>query len=67
MGEIRNTYKVAVREIEWKNPLGKYRHSWEDNIKMKIGCVLNLTVSGYGLMVSSYGHDNNTSASIKGG
>jgi hypothetical protein len=34
MGKMRNAYKILVRKPEWKKPLGRPRHGWEDNIKM---------------------------------
>jgi hypothetical protein len=36
MGEKRNVYVVVVGKAEGKRPLGRYRHTWKDNIK----CVL---------------------------
>jgi hypothetical protein len=41
MGERRGVYRVLVGKPEGKRPLGKPRHSWEDNIKMdlqEVGC-----------------------------
>jgi hypothetical protein len=41
MGERRCAYRVLVGKPEGKNPLGKTRRRWEDNIKMdlqKVGC-----------------------------
>jgi hypothetical protein len=34
MGEGRNVYRVLVRKIEGKRPLGRPRRRWEDGIKM---------------------------------
>jgi hypothetical protein len=34
MGEIRNAYKLLVGKPEGKRPLERYRHTWEDNIKI---------------------------------
>ncbi|KAJ4434333.1 hypothetical protein ANN_22890 [Periplaneta americana] len=34
MGESRNEYRVLVGRPEGKRPLGRPRHTWEDNIKM---------------------------------
>jgi hypothetical protein len=36
----RNAYSILVGKPEGKKPLGRHRHSWEDNIRMdgKIGC-----------------------------
>jgi hypothetical protein len=36
MGEGRGVHKVLVRKLEGKRPLGRPRHSWEDNIKMDL-------------------------------
>ena len=41
MGESRVVYWVLVGTPEGKNPLGRPRHKWEDNIKMdlqEVGC-----------------------------
>ena len=34
MGESRVVYRVLVGKLEGKNPLGRPRRRWEDNIKM---------------------------------
>jgi len=31
-------YRVLVGKSEGKEPLGRPRHRWEDNIKMEVGC-----------------------------
>jgi hypothetical protein len=36
MGEVRNAYKILVGKPEGKRPRGRYRHRWEDNIRMDI-------------------------------
>jgi len=36
MGEGRGLYRVLVGKLEWKRPLGRPRHRWEDNIKMDL-------------------------------
>jgi hypothetical protein len=36
MGEGRGVYRVLVRRPESKRPLGRPRHRWEDNIKVKL-------------------------------
>jgi hypothetical protein len=36
MEDIKNAYRVLVRKPEWKRPLGRPRHRWEDNTKMII-------------------------------
>jgi len=35
-GEGRGVHRVLVGKPEWKRPLGKPRHKWEDNIKMDL-------------------------------
>ena len=34
MGERRGVYRVLVGKPEGKNPLGRPRHRWEENIKI---------------------------------
>jgi len=34
MVNIRNAYKIIVRESEEKGPLGRPRRRWEDNVKI---------------------------------
>jgi hypothetical protein len=34
MGEVRNVYKILVRNHERKRPLGIPRHRWENNIRV---------------------------------
>jgi hypothetical protein len=36
MGEGRVVYRVLVRRLEGKRPLGRPRRRWEDNIKMDL-------------------------------
>jgi len=36
MGERRGVYRVLVRKLEGKRPLGRRRLRWEDNIKMDL-------------------------------
>jgi hypothetical protein len=41
MGKRRGVCRVLVGKPEGKRPLGRPRHSWEDNIKMylqEVGC-----------------------------
>ena len=41
MEQSRNAYRVLVGKPEGKRPLGRPRHTWEDNIKIdlrKVGC-----------------------------
>jgi hypothetical protein len=37
MGEIRNAYKMLIRNSEGKGPFGIPRHRWEDNIRWILG------------------------------
>jgi hypothetical protein len=36
MGEKRNAYRILVRKLEGKGPLGRPRRRWVDNIKMDL-------------------------------
>jgi hypothetical protein len=36
MGEMKNAFKILVREPEGNRPLGKSRCRWEDNVKMDV-------------------------------
>jgi hypothetical protein len=36
MGEGRDAYRVLVGKAEGRRPLGRYRHKWENNIKINI-------------------------------
>ena len=36
MGERRGVYRVLVGKPEGERPLGRPRHSWEDNTKMDL-------------------------------
>jgi len=36
MGDRRGVFRVLVEKPEGKRPLGRPRHSWEDNIKMDL-------------------------------
>jgi hypothetical protein len=36
MGEERKVYKILVGKPEGKRPLGRPRHSWEDEIRMDL-------------------------------
>jgi len=41
MGKRRGAYRDLVGKPEGKRPLGRLRHTWEDNIKMdlqEVGC-----------------------------
>jgi hypothetical protein len=41
MGEGRGVYNIFVGKAEGKQPLGRPRHRWEDNIMMdlqEVGC-----------------------------
>lgn len=42
MEEKKNVYRIFVGKSEGRNPLGKHRCSWEDNVKTDnkgTGCV----------------------------
>jgi hypothetical protein len=36
LGETRNAYRILVGKPEGKNPLGRPRRRWMDNIKMDL-------------------------------
>jgi hypothetical protein len=36
VGETRSTYKILIKKPERKRPLGRYRHRWEDDIRMDL-------------------------------
>jgi len=38
MGERRGIYRVYLRKLEEKRPLGRLKRRWKDNIKMDSGC-----------------------------
>jgi hypothetical protein len=51
MGESRGAYRALVGKLEGRNPLGRPRRRWEDNIKMDfreksavVNAVMNLRV-----------------------
>jgi hypothetical protein len=33
---MRKTHRIFVRKPEWKSPLWRPKHRWEENIKMGI-------------------------------
>jgi hypothetical protein len=35
-GVKRTTFRVLVVKMEGKRPLGRFRHRWEDNMKMEL-------------------------------
>jgi hypothetical protein len=37
MGEMRNAHRILVRKPEGKEPVGKPKRRWEDNIKLDLG------------------------------
>jgi hypothetical protein len=52
-----------------REPLGRPRHRWEDNIKMnlmEVGCGLDPSGSGLGPVAGSCEHSNVPSGSTKG-
>jgi hypothetical protein len=36
MGRKRKVYRILVRKLEGKRPLGRPRHRWKNNIKMDL-------------------------------
>jgi hypothetical protein len=41
LGEVRNSYKILVKQSEGTVPFGRHRCGWEDNTEMdlkEIGC-----------------------------
>jgi hypothetical protein len=36
MGKERGLHRLLMGKLEGKNPLGKPRHRWEDNIRMDL-------------------------------
>jgi hypothetical protein len=36
MRKMRNAYKILIRKLESKRPLGRPRHKWEDNLRMDL-------------------------------
>jgi len=36
MGEMRKAYKILMRRPEGKRLLGRFRHKWEDSIRMDL-------------------------------
>ena len=59
MGERRDVYRVLVGKPEGKNPLGRPRRRWEDNIKIDLqgeGCVGAWTGSSWLWIETGGGH-----------
>jgi hypothetical protein len=41
IGQIKTAYRILIGKYERKRPVGRPRHTWEDNIKMnlqELGC-----------------------------
>jgi len=36
MEEMRNAYNILVGKSEWKRPVGRRSHWWEDNVKIDL-------------------------------
>jgi hypothetical protein len=36
MGEMQNVYKILVSKTEGKRPCERFRHRWEDNVRMDL-------------------------------
>ena len=47
MGEGRGVHRVLVGKPEGKSPLGRPRHTWEDNIKMDLQEVWEVVGTGW--------------------
>jgi len=67
----RNGYKIMVRKLETKRPLGRPKCRWEDiriNVKEMGGgrCELNTSGWGYGPVVGFCEHSSEFLGSIKG-
>jgi len=57
MVQAKNAHKMLVRKLEGNRSLGRYRCTWEDNIKMYCSsnvweCSLDLTTSAEGQMTA---------------
>jgi hypothetical protein len=37
---MRNVYNVLLRKPEGKRPIGRHRHTWEDNIKLDLSDIV---------------------------
>jgi hypothetical protein len=73
MGEVRPVHGFLVGRPEGKNPLGRPKHRWEDNIKMDLQEVggtcggLDGVGSGSGQVAGTCECGNELSGSIKCG
>jgi hypothetical protein len=73
MGELRNAYKILVREPEGKRPFERPRRRCDGNIRMdlkryRVGrCGLDASGSGYRPVAKSYENGNETLDPIKAG
>jgi hypothetical protein len=70
MGERRDAYRDLVGRPEGKRPLGRLRHTWENNTKMDLqevgwGHGLDLSGSGYGQVAGTCECCNEPLGSIK--
>jgi len=68
---MRNAYRISIRKLKEKRPLGRSRHRWEDNISMylkEMGCVAVewIHLDQQGPVVESCEHGNEPSGFIKG-
>jgi hypothetical protein len=41
MSEMRYAYKILFRKPEGKRPLGRYKCTWEDNIKIDFNYIMD--------------------------
>jgi hypothetical protein len=65
---LRNAYNILVGKPEGKRPPGRPRLRWEDYIRMdlrEVGCGLDSSGSGWGPVVNSREHRNESLGSIK--
>jgi hypothetical protein len=58
MGERRSTYKVLVGKSEERNPIGRSRHRWEDNIKTNLQLIGALTGLSWLRIETGGGHQS---------
>ena len=69
-GGKRGVYRILVGKPDGKRPLGRFRHRWEDNIKLdlqEVGYELSRSVSGQGQVAGSCECGNEPSGSTKCG
>jgi hypothetical protein len=73
MGEMRNAYKILIREPEDRGQIERSRRRWEDNIKMHFKEIEVEDVdwirsgSGLGPVAGVFGQGSEFSGSVEGG